>query len=169
MGDIAKITGKVELSEPEGWNPAKGQFNLPFAIELKEDWHIHWADMRLEMTSEDFEGFALAIGKAYEKWKNDGKPETLPDMKRYGEWPGEEGMDHFKGDDRNNPKSKDGKPRFHFKKFPRTESGKLFFEPVFQIELQKAGWYHIHYKNFRLELDRKTLKDFAEVFSKSTE
>ena len=37
MGDIAKVVGTIKLPEPEGWNPPKGQFNLPFAIELKED------------------------------------------------------------------------------------------------------------------------------------
>jgi len=169
MGDIAKVAGTMKLPEPEGWNPPKGQFNLPFAIELKEDWHIHWADMRIEMTSKDFEGFALAIGKSYEQWKKDGKPETLPEMKRYGVWPGEDGMDHFKGDDRNNPYSPSNELRFHFKKFPRTETGKLFFEPIFQIELQKAGWYHLHYKNFRIEMNKQMLKEMSEIFNKATE
>ena len=74
-------------------------------------------------------------------------------------------MDHFKGDDRNNPHSPSGELRFHFKKFPRTESGKLFFDPVFQIELQKAGWYHLHYKNFRIETNKQMLKEMSEIFN----
>lgn len=175
MGFIEKITGKVKLPEPNGWNPEKNQFNLPFAIELKENWHLHWADIRIEMMSEDFEGFAKAIDSAYKKWVNDGKPETLNEMKRYGEWPGEEGMDHFKTEDRNNPKTKDGKTRFHFKKFPRTEGGELYFDPVFQIELQKArhdakdGWYHLHYKNFRIEMGRKQLQEMAQAMKDSVD
>jgi len=168
MGDIAKITARVPLPKPEGWNPENGQFHLPFAIELREDWHIHWGDIRIEMTSEDFEGFAIAMADAYKEWIKDGKPEILNEMKRYGEWPGEEGMDHFKKDDRNNPITPSNKTRFHFKSFPRTESGKLYFDPVCQIELQKAGWFHIHYKNFRLELNRDQLRRLGEAMIKST-
>jgi len=175
VGFIEKITGRVKLPEPEGWNPEKDQFNLPFAIELKEDWHMHWADIRIEMTSEDFEGFAKGVIKAYENWTKDGKPETLPEMKRYGEHPDEEGLDHFKTDVRNEPKTKTGKTRFHFKKFPRTEGGKLYFEPVFQIEFQKArddarnGWYHLHYKNFRIEIGRKQLEEMSKAMKDSVE
>lgn len=169
LGDIEKITARVNLPEPGGWYPEKGQFNLPFAIELREDWHIHWGDIRIEMTSEDFEGFALAIQQAYENWIRDGKPEILPEMKRYGEWPGEEGLDHFKGEDRNSPKTSNGKTRFHFKKFPRTERGKLYFDHVCQIELQRGGWYHIHYKNFRLELSKEQLKKLGQAILRSAE
>ena len=164
MGHIKKIVGKVKLPEPGGWDPEKGQFNLPFAIELRECWHIHWADMRIEMTSEDFEPFAKAIHQAYQNWVTDGKPEILSEMKRYGEWPGEEGLDHFK--ERNMPKTKSRSTRFHYKKFPRTESGKLYFEPVFQVELQEAGWYHLHYKNFRLELGKDQLKNMVNAMKK---
>ena len=96
-------------------------------------------------------------------------------MKRYGEYPDEEDFDHFKFNDRNNPKNKSGKTRFHFKKFPRTEKGKLHFDPSFQIQLQKSrsdapdGWYHLHYKNFRIEIGRKQLKEMAKAFQDSLE
>jgi len=169
MGFIEKIIGKVDLPEPNGWEPKNHQYNLPFAIELKENWHIHWADIRIEMTSEDFDGFAKAVESAHKKWINDGKPETLNKMKRYGEWPGEEGLDHFDKEVRNNPKTKDGKTRFHFKKFPRTEGGKLYFDSVFQVELQKAredakdGWIHLHYKNFRIEIGKKELNEMRKA------
>jgi hypothetical protein len=171
VGFIERVIGKAKLPEPEGWNPEKDQFNLPFAIELKEDWHIHWADIRIEMTSDDFDGFAQAVIQAYDRWKKDGKPETLPEMKRYGEFPGEEGFDHFKPEERNQAISKNGKTRFHFRKFPRTDSGKLFFDPIFQVELQKArddapnGWYHLHYKNFRIEIGEKQLKDMTDAMT----
>ena len=39
MGHIAKITAKVELPNPEGWDMEKEQFNLPFTVELKENIH----------------------------------------------------------------------------------------------------------------------------------
>jgi len=43
------------------------------------------------------------------------------------------------------------------------------FEPVFQIELQKAGWYHLHYKNFRIEMNKQMLKEMCEIFNKAVE
>lgn len=43
------------------------------------------------------------------------------------------------------------------------------FEPVFQIELQKAGWYHLHYKNFRIEMNKQMLKEMSEIFNKAVE
>jgi len=171
MGHIEKIIGKVDLPEPSGWNPNEDQFNLPFAIELKEDWHIHWGDIRIELTSDDFEGFAKSVIQAYESWSKDGKPKTLPKMKRYGEFPDEEGYDHFDTKIRNDPKNKKGGTRFHFRKFPRTEKGKLFFDSVFQVELQKAredapnGWYHLHYKNFRIEIGEKQLKQMKDAMT----
>ena len=173
MGFIEKITGKVKLPDPEGWEPEKEQFNLPFAIELKEDWHIHWADIRIEMTSDDFDGFAESVTKAHERWIKDGKPETLHEMKRYGEYPGEEGFDHFKKEERNEAIAKNGKTRFHFRKFPRTEKGNMYFDPVFQVELQKArsdakdGWYHLHYKNFRIEISKKQLQEMREAMKEN--
>ena len=72
MGDIVKITGKEVLPDPEGWNVPKEQFNLPFTVELKENFHIHWHDLRIEMMPKDFEKFAKAITKAYQKWEDDG-------------------------------------------------------------------------------------------------
>ena len=74
MGDIEKISGKLELSDPKGWNPKSEQFNLPFAVELRENFHIHWQDLRLEMLPDDFENFHNAIHDAYLSWIKDGKP-----------------------------------------------------------------------------------------------
>ena len=72
MGDIVKITGKAVLPDPEGWNIPQEQFNLPFTVELKENFHIHWQDLRIEMMPKDFEKFAQAIIKSYQKWTDDG-------------------------------------------------------------------------------------------------
>lgn len=161
MGDIVKICGRLEMEEPEGWNPEKGQFNLPFTIELKENFHIHWQDIRIEMMPDDFEKFYQAITEAYKRWTNDGKPKELKTMKRYGWWPGENDYDFY--NDRDKKYTKTNELCHHFKKFPRTERGELFFDSVFQIELQKAGQYHIHYKNFRLELGRKRLNQLTQT------
>ena len=167
LGDIEKISAKVTLKDPEGWDPENDQFNLPFTVELKENFHVHWQDMRIEMMPDDFENFAKSIHNAYEKWKSDGKPKELESMKRYGFWPGEEEFD-FR-EQRDEKYNKNNELCHHFKKFPRTESGELFFDPIFQIELQKAGWYHLHYKNFRIEMNKQMLKEMSKTFNKATE
>jgi len=165
MGNIKKITGKIDLHEPAGWDPEKGQFNLPFTIELKENFHIHWHDIRIEMMPEDFENFFHAINKAYHEWVKDGKPKELQKIKRYGWWPGEEGFDFYL--DRDRKHNKNNEPCHHFRIFPRTEMGKIYFDSIFQIELQKTDQYHIHYKNFRLELGKERLKNMAEAMINS--
>ena len=66
MGNIEKIVSKVSLPDPAGWDPKNDQMNLPFTVELKENFHIHWQDIRIEMMPEDFENFVLALTKAYE-------------------------------------------------------------------------------------------------------
>lgn len=153
------------MDEPDGWNPENEQFNLPFTVELKENFHIHWQDIRIEMMPDDFEKFYQSIHNAYQKWVNDGKPKELETMKRYGWWPGEESYDFY--NDRDKKFDKHNQLCHHFKKFPRTERGDLFFDSVFQIELQKAGQYHIHYKNFRLELGKIRLEKMTETMLKS--
>lgn len=167
MGHIAKITGKVDLSYPQGWDMEKEQFNLPFTVELKENFHLHWQDVRIEMMPEDFDNFVEAMIKAREGWIKDGKPKELPETKRYGWWPGEEGYDFDK--DRDKKLNKNSEPCHHFKLFPRTESGNLNFDSVFQIELQVNGQYHIHYKNFRIELGKNQFKKMAEAMKKSSD
>jgi len=165
MGNIERICEKLELPNPKGWDPKNDQFNLPFTVELKENFHIHWQDIRLEMMPSDFENFFHSIKNAYEQWIKDGKPQELNIMKRYGWWPGEENYDFIK--DRDKMMNKNNLSCHHFRLFPRTESGNLFFDSIFQIELQKSGQYHIHYKNFRLELSRKRLEDMANTMINS--
>ena len=163
MGSIKKIVGKVDLGEPDH-NPTEGKWNLPFAVELHENIHIHWQDIRIEMDTEDFEEFALSIANAYKNWKDDGSPKGLSATKWYGRWVGEENMHFYK--DRLTKINALGKTSHLFRKFPRTESGKKYYDGVFQIEKQNGdGRYHIHYKNFRWELGKKQCKQVAEEFS----
>ncbi len=166
MGNIAKIMGRYDLGDP-GWDPKKEQFDLPFTVELKEDFHIHWQDVRIEMTSEDFEKFVEAIAKAYDRWKEDGKPKRLRVMKRYGWWPGEEGFEFWK--DRYEKYNKNNEVCHNFRTFPRTQHGKVYQDHIFQIEFQVGGQYHIHYKNFRLELGKERFNKMAELMISSVE
>lgn len=162
MGAIEKIIGKVDLGKPDH-KPEEGKWNLPFAIELHENFHIHWQDIRIEMDAKDFDDFVTAMVKAREQWIKDGKPNHLPQTKWYGRWPGEENMHFYK--DRLKQKNEKGEICHHFRYFPRTESGKRYYDNIFQIEKQRRGQYHIHYKNFRWELGEQ-IKKIAEIFKK---
>lgn len=161
MGHIAKILGKLKMDGPEGWKPEKGQYNLPFTVELKENIHIHWQDLRIEMMPEDFDDFVEAINKAHGRWEEDGKPKELDEMKRYGWWPNEEGYEW--GQHRYEKHNKEGDLCHNFRTFPRTEHGELKFDNVFQIELQKDGQYHLHYKNFRFEMGKERFDKISEL------
>ena len=155
MGNISKIFGKFKLPNL-GWRPKKNSYNLPFTIELKENFHIHWQDVRMEMDADTLSCLWVALDDAWNSWDDDDRPENLKDMKRYGWWPDEEGRDFYK--DRN---KEDG---HNFKTFPRTEGGKQYYDNAIQLEKQKGGQYHLHWKNFRMEFGKKTLLALKEMF-----
>ena len=76
-------------------------------------------------------------------------------------WEGEEEYDFH--NDRDEKFTPSGELCHHFQKFPRTERGKMFFDTIFQVELQKVGQYHIHYKNLRIELGKNRVKQMAKA------
>lgn len=164
MGDIREVLAKVQLPSPElGWNEEKESFCLPFSIELKENIHIHWQDIRIEMTAADFDEFARAVHRAHKLWVEDGKPETLEQVRFYGAWPGEEELDFYR--DRHIREDRFGRLRHHYRLFPRTQSGKLYYDSALQIEIQRYNWFHIHYKNFRWEIGPRSFLAVADAFA----
>ena len=166
MGNIREVLGKVELPSPDlGWNEEKESFCLPFSVELKEDIHIHWQDIRIEMTIKDFDEFVQSISRAHKLWVEDGKPESLDETKWYGAWPGEEEYDFHEG--RNKREDKLGRLRHHYRLFPRTERGNLYYDSYMQIEIQHYNWFHIHYKNFRWEIGPNSFLAVANQFTKA--
>jgi len=165
MGSIKAITGKVDMGEQEH-APEKGKWNLPFTIELKENIHIHWQDIRIEMSVDDFSDFVTALLNAKKRWEELGKPETLPQCEWLAFWPGEEKYHFYK--DRLKRHTEDGKLRHHFRTFDRSEGKKgVQKDNVCQLELQQRGQYHFHYKNFRFEWGAKQVKEMAEKIWKN--
>lgn len=166
MGNIREILARVNLPSPElGWDEKEESFCLPFSVELKENIHIHWQDIRIEMTAADFSEFAQAISRAHNSWIQDGKPETSHHVKFYGAWPGEEEFDFSK--DRHLRKDRFGHLRHHYRLFPRTQMGELYYDSILQIEIQHYNWFHIHYKNFRYEIGPKSFLSVADAFTTS--
>ena len=164
MGNVSKIIGEVKLGS--GFDREKGSWNLPFSVELGESVHIHWQDIRIEMDTQDFEEFVYSLNKANEAWIKDGKPKTSLSAKFYGKWKGEEQYNHFSIKDRKKTHTENGKLRHHFRVFPRTQHGKKYYDNKVVIELQQGGQYHIHYKNFRIELGSKQFKQIAKIFKR---
>ncbi len=161
MGNIAKIVGKIDLGKPDS-NPKEGKWNIPFSVELREDIHIHWQDIRIEMTAQDFDDFCTSLNNAHKVWVDMGKPNTSDKVCWMGRWVGEDTLDHYK--DRLQKLDSKGRLRHHFKYFPRTQGDKLYYDNVFIIEKQKGdGRYHFHYKNFRWELGKKQAKQIANL------
>jgi len=161
MGNIKKIVGKTDLGENK-FNTAEQKWCLPFHIELKENIHIHWQNIRMEMDITDFINFVASLYTAYQRWIEIGMPNTSDKAIYLGNWVGEEDYDFNK--DRDIKYSKGNKLRHHFRNFPRTEGEKLHYDNACQVELQKGQQYHIHYKNFRIELGEREMKEIAKIF-----
>jgi len=166
MGNIKKVIGNVPLGKNK-FEPAEEKWCLPFNIELKENVHIHWQDVRIEMRIRDFGEFVMSLANAYNRWMKIGKPATLDKVKYLGGWLGEE--EYSFDSDRDIEYTKNLRQRHHFRVFPRTEKGKLKDDNAFQLELQQNGQYHLHYKNFRIEIGKTNLKKMAEVIKKVLE
>jgi len=164
MGHISNIPIKIDTGESE-FNLEKERWSLPFSIELsKEAFHIHWQDVRIELDDVSFEKFYLSFKKAYEEWVRLKKPKTSKSVIFLSKWLGEEEFSHYKN--RNIKINKSGKLRHHFQKFPRTESGKVYYDNIFQVEKQEGGQYHIHYRNFRWELGKNLFNKITKAFYK---
>jgi len=159
MGNIRKILGKFLLPN-RGWRPKENSYNLPFSIELKENFHIHWQDMRIEMEAKDFGFFYSAMHCAAAAWIDDGMPDRLKRMRRYGWWRGEK--------DRHFVRDRNKEPGHNFQIFPRTEKGDLIYDNAIQLERQKNGQYHLHWKNFRFEFGKKTFVALRAMFNENS-
>jgi hypothetical protein len=164
VGNIKDILANRAMPDQRlGWDPKAQSFNLPFTIEQREDIHIHWQDTRLEMDASDFDSFAEAVAKAREAWIKAGRPHKMEKTARRATWPGEESLDFRK--DRDVKKDPFGRLRHHFRRFPRTESGKLNRDSVLQIELQANEQVHLHYRNLRIEMGIGTMIQWGQCLA----
>lgn len=74
MGNVLEILAKVT---PE---PLKGLFHDSMRFESSECIHIHWRNLRLVLTGEQFRAFARACSKAVKKWSRMGEPINKGDI-----------------------------------------------------------------------------------------
>ena len=123
MGRIAVILKKEKVSKPA--------LNNRFTVELCENIHIHYRNLRLEFTKEEF----LYILKLL-KGINEHEVETF----KYSNYAYKELV----------------------KEFGLPES--VWYDDRLQIERQKEGHYHIHYRNLRLEFSSLKELGFSKFF-----
>ena len=67
--------GKVIAPLAEGVVPSQTIFDRRLVIECCERFHIHWRNMRLELTAENWKAFVSTFESAIAKWRECGSPD----------------------------------------------------------------------------------------------
>jgi len=117
-----------------------------YNIERCEDFHIHWRNLRLIFTKEEFETFCKAILHAWTKWQRQGKP---------------------------NPEKDKSLPDYLYSSKIDPIHGRRPND--FQIEIQgnlpymPKNMIHIHYKSLRLDVSHDEFLELAELIGKAKE
>lgn len=116
------------------------------AIELAENFHIHFRNLRIELDEDEFDAFCISVRKAHFKWRLIGKP-PIGDIDNIGE---------------QIVLSKSRIPSEPGKKNPAVNSNEI------RVELQKwADYIHLHWKWSRLEFTIDEFYEFADAIKNS--
>ena len=113
-------------------------------IERCEDFHLHWRNLRLIFTKEEFDYFCKSVQHAWTKWQRQRKPNPEPDKSL---------------------------PEYLFSSKINPVHGRRPND--FQIEIQGDLPYmpkdmiHIHYKSLRLDVSHNEFLELAEEFIKA--
>jgi len=140
MGNTIKILAEKKLKE------VSDIYSDMHTIERCEDFHIHWRNLRMIFTKEEFDKFCKAIIHAWTKWQRQGKPEP------------EEGK---------------SLPEYLFASNINPIHGRR--PKDFAIEIQgdlphmPKNMIHIHYKSLRLDVSHDELIELADLFAKAKE
>jgi len=131
MGKIRKILSSV-------FTEIKRLMARRLCVDLCENIHLHYRDLRLEFSVHEWMDFVDLITKADEHVRYQvtyGYEEGNHDLIGQYELQVEEQSDYFPG--------------------------------RIQLELQKNGTYHIHYNDLRIEMDEKLFQLFCEMFEEA--
>jgi len=132
MGHVDKILAH-RITKPK-----TRYYNDFFTIEVCENFHIHWRNMRIQMTDKEFEVFSKAMMNSYRKWELMKKPypyhETIYLQPAWDNLPDEQ----------------------VFKNEIKIER---------QTSNMNLPEVHVHYKNLRIDLDMSELKELKEMFN----
>jgi len=140
MGNTIKILAEKKLKA------VSDIYSDMHTIERCEDFHLHWRNLRMIFTKEEFEEFCKAVIFAYNNWQKQGKPEPVPGQS----------LPEYLFASKINPvhgeRSQD---------FAVEIQGDLPYMPQDMI--------HIHYKSLRFDVSHDEFLELAELFSKAKE
>ena len=143
MGHTRKILSSQKIPTIPIFSSSK------LVLELAENFHLHYRNYRLEMDHVEFELMARAFIKAYAHWCFRGCPES---------------SDYEKEGDKNIFLATSQLPALPSFANLETNVGST------RVELQEwIDYFHIHYKDFRLEFNRAEYQAFSEVVSEGYE
>lgn len=143
MGHTRKILSSQKIPTIPIFSSSK------LVVELAENFHLHYRNYRLEMDHVEFELMARAFIKAYAHWCLRGCPES---------------SDYEQEGDKNVFLATSQLPAMPSFANTKTNIGST------RVELQEwIDYFHIHYKDFRLEFNREEFQAFSEVVSEGYE
>ena len=132
MGHVDKMLSEVKTSDKTRY------YNDFFSIEVCENFHIHWRNMRLQLTSEEFKILSEAMNEAYTRWELLRKPYPYPEtiylIKPWSVLPNEQ----------------------LFKNEISVEQ---------QVKNPNLPEIHFHYKNVRIDLSLEELRELKKLFT----
>jgi len=146
MGHILRNLAKKEIN--------KSSMHYPrfLSIERCEDFHIHWRNLRIELSQQEFEQFCQGIYLAYFNWNKRGRLPPEPDK----DWKSI------------NPDYLYIIPDIGYEtqKYPT----RIVIEEQKVPDWKKAitpTWIHLHYKCFRFDLSKEEFLELAEVIEEA--
>ena len=72
MGKVRQLLYQSELK------PSADRYGDMYSFEACETMHIHWRNLRLEFSEQEWEQYVAAIKDAYAWWERHGKPKPNP-------------------------------------------------------------------------------------------
>jgi len=142
MGLVKKILALTKVE------PVSTIYSDHFTLELSEDFHLHFRNIRFEMDDEEFHQFYKLVKDGYKRWKKLGKP-TIGDIEGTGQ-------QIFLSESK-------------IKAHPGSNNKSVSSDEL-RVELQQwADYIHIHWKWMRMEFDFEEFLQFADSIATAAE
>ena len=142
MGIVKKILAMRDIS------PVSTMYSDHFAIDLSENFHLHWRNTRMIMDDQEFRAFLSLAESAKRRWESIGEPAAHETY--------EQGDEYFLA-------------RSKIKEHAGSDSPYIANEGI-RVELLKwADLIHIHWKWTRFEFDYSEFLEFADAMAEAAE
>lgn len=146
MGQTIESLSRREISD-------RTIFNNRFVIELAENVHIHYRNLRIILGLEDFKKIGNGCSNAFQRWRSLGNP--IPDKNKHIEL-----ARHSLSDSSYNA----GIQINLNKNLYKLNTGKIFAEGA---GIDEDEYIHVKMHNLRLELTKKDFCTFADAIAEA--